>query len=56
MAEDLESSHDSRIEGRKMSVFFQVAQKRVDILFNINQGAGDFVRKKGNTCGRITRQ
>ncbi len=32
MAEDLESSHGSIIEGRKMSEVFQVAEKRVDIL------------------------
>ena len=34
MAEDLESSHGSRIEGHEMSEVFQVAEKRVDILFS----------------------
>ena len=33
MAEDLESSHGSRIEGHEMSEVFQVAEQRVDIVF-----------------------
>ncbi len=33
MAEDLESSHGSRIEGRETSEVFQVAEQRVDMLF-----------------------
>ena len=70
MAEDLESSHGSRIEGREMSEVFQVAEKRVDMLFfdsmqfsiqfkayNMQDNPGNvfFAEKKG-ACGRIKRQ